>query len=126
YLYRDALKYKFESRERSEAESLVESINSHVSTGIYYGSDIKQAQVIAQLGRDRDYEYNYNTGTSQEFYWYFPEGVLYFPQDKTTYAFDQYFNRKPFTDLQYTVEDLANAYIQLSKYLYDEVGPVQF
>ena len=124
YLYRDALKYKFESRDRSEIAGMVESINSHVSTGIYYGSDIKQAQVIAQLGRDRSYEYY--DGVERESYWYSPEGVLYFPQDKTTYAFDQYFNRKPFTDLQYTVEDLVNKYIKLSQYLYDEVGSVEF
>ena len=124
YLYRDAKKYEFESRDRAEVEGLVESINSHVSTGIYYGSDIKQAQVIAQLGRDRSYEYY--DGVERESYWYSPEGVLYFPQDKTTYAFDQYFNRKPFTDLQYTVEDLVNKYIKLSQYLYDEVGSIEF
>lgn len=124
YLYRDGKKYDFDfdSRDREEIEGMVESINSHVATGIYYGSDIKQAQVIAQIGRERRYDYY----SEQEYYNYFPEGVLYFPQDKTTYAFDQYFNRKPFTDLQYTVEDLANKYIQLSKYLYDEVGTVEF
>ena len=70
-------------------------------------------------------DYDYYTGQQQEYYRYFPEGVLYFPEDKTTYGFDQYFDRKPFTDLQYTVEDLANKYIQLSKYLYDEVGTVE-
>lgn len=122
YLYRDANKYDLRSRDRASQEDMVQSINSHVSTGIYYGSDIKQAQVIAQLGRERRYDYY----TEQEYYNYFPEGVLYFPQDKTTYAFDQYFDRKPFTDLQYTIEDLANKYIQLSKYLYEEVGTVQF
>ncbi|MBR2166001.1 MAG: hypothetical protein IJ915_05625 [Paludibacteraceae bacterium] len=125
YLYRDGEKNGLGSRDSESQQKMVESINSHVKTGLYYGSDIKQAQVIAQLGRERHYDYDYYTGQQQEYYRYFPEGVLYFPEDKTTYGFDQYFDRKPFTDLQYTVEDLANKYIQLSKYLYEEVGTVE-
>ena len=82
-------------------------INERQTNGIYYNSDTKQAELRAQ--------------TTYDGYGYYPEMVLYFPQDGTTYAVDLYFDRAPFTDLQYTVEDLVNAYIRLSYWLYDEV-----
>lgn len=133
YLYRDIKKLDdggYYTRSREDAQKLVESINAHVKTGMYYGSDIQQASVIAQLARDTYYGGYWDevrdTWVDQEYEEYFAEGVLYFPEDGTTYAFDQYFNRKPFTDLQYTLEDLANKYIRLSQYLYDEVGEVSF
>jgi hypothetical protein len=96
---------------------------------MYYGSDIEQASVVAKLAQDTWYDYGYYDEYQQR--WveekheeYYAEGVLYFKEDGTTYAFDEYFNRKPFTDLEYTLEDIANKYIRLSKYLYDEVGTV--
>ena len=109
---------------------MVKLINRHQENGLYYGSNLKQAEVVAQVARETRYRYDYDyyTGQYREYTVneYYPEGVLYFPSDSTTYAFEQYFNRKPFTDLQYAVEDLANAYIRLSHYLYDEVGDISF
>lgn len=128
YLYRDIKKLDnggYHTTDRADAESLVESINSHVKTGLYYGSDIKQASVVAKLARETENS-PYSGDYYQESYEYYAEGVLYFQEDGTTYAFDEYFNRKPFTDLEYTLEDIANKYIKLSKYLYDEVGTVSF
>ena len=132
FLYKDVKKLDdggYYTRSRKDAEDLVTSINSHVKTGMYYGSDIEQASVVAKLAQDTWYDYGYYDEYQQR--WveekheeYFAEGVLYFKEDGTTYAFDEYFNRKPFTDLEYTLEDIANKYIRLSKYLYDEVGTV--
>ena len=133
YLYRDINKLEdggYHTRNREDAEALVAAIDAHMKTGIYYGSDIKQASVIPHLARERQYggywDNTYDKWVDQEYDEYFAEGVLYFPQNGTTYAFDEYFNRKPFTDLEYTIEDIANKYIQLSRYLYDEVGEVAF
>ena len=134
YLYRDVKKLDnggFFTRDATDARKLVESINSHMDAGLYYGSDIKQASIIAKLAREKrqDYDYyDYNQGRwiYNEYDEYYAEGVMYFENDGTTYAFDQYFDRKPFTDLEYTLEDIANKYIKLSRYLYDEVGEVEF
>ena len=114
YAYRDFKRQDgYNTRSRESVEEFCRLINENQTNGIYYNSDVKQAEVRVQVSGD-DYGY------------FEPEGVLYFPSDSTTYAFEQYFNRKPFTDLQYAVEDLANAYIRLSHYLYDEVGDISF
>ena len=111
--YRDYVKWadNYSSYSKTGCDKFCDIINGNQTNGIYYNSDVLQAEVRAQSAIDR---------------WddYYPEAVLYFPQDGTTYAIEEYFNRKPFTDLQYTIEDLANAYIRLSKLLYDEVGTI--
>jgi hypothetical protein len=88
--------------------------NENSTNGIYFNSDVKQAELRVIAAYDEIEE------------WYNPEPVLFFPSDGTSYGFEQYFNRKPFTDLQYMLEDIINAYIQTSQSLFDEVGTVEF
>lgn len=119
YAYRDFRKADgYDSYSKSSVQHFCDLINDNQTNGLYYNSPVLQAKVIAQVRSDYDNYYGEQR--------YEPEGVLFFPADSTTYAFEEYFNRKPFTDLQYTVEDLINKYIQLSKFLYDEVGEVRF
>ena len=123
YAYRDFKKWdgNYSASSQKGAEELCKLINANQTNGLYYNSDVLQAKVLAQVGVNSWQDYYGDTR-----YDYYPEAVLFFPSDSTTYAFEEYFNRKPFTDLQYTVEDLANAYIKLSKLLYDEIGEIRF
>ena len=119
YAYRDYMKWdEAENYENRHTKAMVQQFcsifNDNSENGIYYNSDVKQAELRVKAAYDEIDE------------WYYPEPVLYFPKDGTSYAYEQYFNRKPFTDLQYMVEDLVNAYIQCSKNLFDEVGTVEF
>ena len=57
---------------------------------------------------------------------YRPEPVLYFPIDGTSYSFEQYFDRAPFTDLQQSVENLINSYIHISTWLTQNAGEIHF
>ena len=119
YAYRDWMKW--EDTQRTSGYNSREAVNQFCSifsdnskNGIYYNSDVKQAEIRVQPKYDEVYNE------------WEPEGVLYFPQDHTTYAFEEYFNRKPFTNLQYMTEDLLNAFVQLSDSLYNAVGNVDF
>lgn len=110
YYYDYNYNYNSNSRERARAFCLC--FNDNIKNGIYFNSDVKQAEVRLQTMYDEAYDK------------YEPEGVLYFPADQTTYGFEEYFDRKPFTDLQDMVEDLINKYVGLSQNLYEEVGYV--
>lgn len=115
YAYRDYLNWddNYGTSTKEGCDRLCVVINENQTNGIYYNSDTKQAEFRAQTTQNRYGNYDV-------------ESVLYFPQDSTTYAIEEYFDRKPFTDLQYSIEDLANAYIRLSQLLFDEVGEVSF
>ena len=133
YVYRDIKnldKQGVEIDTQSGAQQYCEIINEGQTNGIYFNSDTKQADVRMQVYSEERWRYYYDeyydTYREEQYTAYGIEPVLYFPSDRTTYAFEQYFDRKPFTNLQYTIEDLANAYIRLSQYLYDEVGTVEF
>lgn len=94
------------------AQQYCDVINAAQTNGIYFNSDIKQADVRMMVTEHYgDYE---------------PEPVLYFPSDGTSYSFEQYFNREPFTDLQQSVETLANNYIKISSWLSNNVGEIHF
>lgn len=94
------------------AQQYCDIINAAQTNGIYFNSDIKQADVRMMVTEHYgDYE---------------PEPVLYFPSDQTSYSFEQYFNREPFTDLQQSVETLANNYIKISSWLTNNVGEIHF
>lgn len=122
YAYRDIDKWDREHRNstRENMEQLCQILNENQTNGIYFNSDVKQAEVRAQV---KEYTENYPTGegTYEQHTSYDVECVLFFPADGTTYAVEEYFNRKPFTTLQYTIEDIANAYIKLSNFLYNDV-----
>ena len=119
YAYRDFMKWdettnSSNRRTKNNVTQFCSIFNDNSVNGIYYNSDIKQAEVRVIPSYDE---------IEEEFY---PEAVLYFPQDGTSYGFEQYFDRKPFTDLQYMVEDVINEYIKTSKSLYDEIGDISF
>jgi len=102
-------------RTKKSTQQFCDIFNLNATNGIYYGNDTKQAELRVIVSYDERYDE------------YEPEPVLYFPADGSSYGFQQYFDRKPFTsDLKYMVEDLVNDYIRCSKSLYDEVGTVSF
>ena len=94
------------------AQQYCNVINNAQSNGIYFNSDIKQADVRMVVINDYDS--------------YSPEPVLYFPIDGTSYAFEEYFDRAPFTDLQQSVENLINSYIRISTWLTQNAGEIHF
>ena len=101
------------------AEQYCNIINNAQSNGVYIGNATQaEVRVIAMSETDSYY--------GESYYW--PEPVLYFSADGTTYAFEQYFeqNRQPFTDLKNSAENLVNAYIHLSSWLSQEVGDIDF
>lgn len=119
YAYRDYMKWdEADNHDNRHTKAMVQQFcsifNENSTNGIYFNSDVKQAELRVIAAYDEIEE------------WYNPEPVLFFPSDGTSYGFEQYFNRKPFTDLQYMLEDIINAYIQTSQSLFDEVGTVEF
>lgn len=94
------------------AQQYCDIINAAQTNGIYFNSETKQADVRMMV--------------TEQYGDYAPEPVLYFPSDGTSYSFEQYFNRKPFTDLQQSVENLANNYIKISSWLTNNVGEIHF
>ena len=118
YAYRDWMAweddYDGRFRTKESVKKFCSIFNDNATNGLYYNSDVKQAELKVITSYDEIEET------------YSPEPVLYFPEDGTSYGFEQYFNRKPFTDLEYMVEDLVNDYIRMSKSLYDAVGTVSF
>ena len=118
YAYRDYMAWDKEYgrfNSKTSVQKYCSIFNDNMTTGIYYNNDVKQAELRVVTNYDERYDE------------YEPEAVLYFPMDKTSYGFEQYFDRKPFTsDLRYMVEDLVNKYVQMSPSLYDEVGNISF
>jgi len=94
------------------AQQYCDAINNAQTNGIYFNSDTKQADVRMIALSDE--------------YSYWPEPVLYFPIDGTSYAFEEYFDRKPFTELQQSVENLINSYIRISTWLTQNAGEIHF
>ena len=90
-------------------QALCNLINDNQTNGVYYNSETKQAEV--QMTMSQDYYGDY-----------YAEPVLYFMQDGSTYAFEQYFDNAFYSELMQMVEDLANAYIKISDLLYNAVG----
>ena len=99
---------------KESCQQVCNIFNDNSENGIYFASDVKQAEVRVQPRYDERYED-----------WH-PEGVLYFPQDSTTYAFEEYFNRKPFTNFVQMAQDVANKFIQLSEDLENSIGQLSF
>jgi len=99
---------------QAATQQFCDLFNNNSDNGIYFASDIKQGEVRVQphlSESGRDYE---------------PEGVVYFPQDGTSYAFEQYFNRKPFTDFVQMAQDVANNFLRLSDDLSSQTGELTF
>lgn len=105
--YQELSKKSFASAQES-IEALCKWINDNQTNGIYYNSPVKQAEFRLQV-KAVDYEYNPGENRTE----YYPEVVIYFPQDGSTYAVESYFDSKPFTDLQKSAEDLIEAYMRL-------------
>ncbi len=127
-LYRNYLdleeNYNEYSSQKDYLDRYCEFVNTNQTNGIYYNNSIKQAEVRLQTIVEEEYIPSYTDDSYEAAEYYSTEAVIYFPEDQTSYAFEQYFNRKPFTDLISTVEDIANQYIALSETLKDGIGEV--
>jgi len=93
------------------AKALRNIYNSYCLAGLYYNSEVLQAQmafdIFASGSESGDYEM---------------EPVIYFPSDDTSYSYGQYFSERRFGSIIDLTEDVANNYLKLLK-LFD-IDPV--
>lgn len=93
-------------------------INKYVSIGLYYGNNIKQADVIMQPTLDGEFD-----GVKE----YYSIPVLSFPQDGTTYEVTTFFQSSKFNILTDMAEELVNKYKELdTKHLVSDEGRIEF
>lgn len=92
--------------------------NTNMQVGLYYNTPVKQAEL--QMDVELDEWYN----GYEEIKDYDQILVLYFPQNGTTYEFEDYFTEVAFGSLIDLAEDLVNSYIKLAKY--NEIEPIEF
>lgn len=105
--YTDGTKFVSEKNIRTKegCEEFCKFINDSQENGLYYNNSIKQAEIIVQPRVENVPSYD---GANVEYY--FPEAVVYFPADKTTYAIDEYFQSKQFADLVQSLQIVAQKY----------------
>ena len=84
---------------KKRAEAIVDIWNTNILLSVYYGSNIKQAEIIMVVD---DLEYDVVP-------------AIYFIEDKVTMQFDQYFTRRSYGSLIDATEALINSYIDLFK-----------
>ena len=92
--------HQMESKE--DYDAFCKLINEAQENGIYYNNNIKQAEL-----RWQTYAREYETGSV-----YYPEAVIYFPADGTTYSIEEYFSGQPFTDMLESFYALVNKYAE--------------
>lgn len=119
YLIRDFTRRSYSTEgSKEEVEKLCDMFNYNQRNGLYFNSNVKQATVLAQPMVEVS-ESGYEN--------WFMETVIFFPGDSTSYSIDSYFTRKPFTDVEWMIEDLANDYIDLYEELFgEEIGEFHF
>lgn len=107
--------------------------NSNMQVGLYYNTPVKQAELQMDLELD-EWTHSYG-GYYDENGEYVEEEyvvikdynrilVLYFPQNGTTYEFEDYFTEVAFSSVLDMAEDLVNSYIKLAKY--NDIEPIDF
>lgn len=107
--------------------------NTNMQVGLYYNTPVKQAELLMDLELD-EWTDSYG-GYYDENGKYVEEEevvikdydqilVLYFPQNGTTYEFEDYFTEVAFSSVIDLAEDLINSYIKLAKY--NEIEPIDF
>ena len=94
------------------ANANAEVWNENIYMFVYYGSDIRQAQVMMEV--------DVREGEDYQSYGIVP--VIYFIEDKMSMQFDQYFTRNSFGTLIDATEELINKYITFFKEL--QIAPV--
>ena len=107
--------------------------NSNMQVGLYYNTPVKQAELQMDLELDEWTDsyggyYDENGEYVEEEYVVIKDYdqilVLYFPQNGTTYEFEDYFTEVAFSSVIDLAEDLINSYIKLAKY--NEIEPIDF
>ena len=94
------------------ANANAEVWNENIYMFVYYGSDIRQAQIMMEV--------DVREGEDYQSYGIVP--VIYFIEDKMSMQFDQYFTRNSFGTLIDATEELINKYITFFKEL--QIAPV--
>ena len=102
------MKEKEYNEQRQWATDYAENWNENVYMFVYYGSDIKQAQIKMDVD-DMNYEV---------------VPVIYFIEDKMAMQFDEFFTRRSYGDLIDATEALINGYISFFKE--HQIEPVDF
>ena len=104
-----------------------------MQVGLYYNTPVKQAELQMDLELDEWTDsyggyYDENGEYVEEEYVVIKDYdqilVLYFPQNGTTYEFEDYFTEVAFSSVIDLAEDLINSYIKLAKY--NEIEPIDF
>ena len=102
--------------------------NTNMQVGLYYNTPVKQAELQMDLELD-EWTDSYWDNETEEYEYvtikdYDQILVLYFPQNGTTYEFEDYFTEVAFGSVIDLAEDLINSYIKLAKY--NEIEPIDF
>ncbi len=114
-----------EKRQRKAQLELADIYNDNIYVGIFYNSDIEQAQVKVDVFKDTD-EYGRwdpSTGEYEPVDYYELAPVLYFPADGTSYEFGEYFTENKFSNVLNITEDLINQYLDLLRYF--DIDPIE-
>lgn len=102
--------------------------NTNAQVGLYYNSSVMQAELQMDLELDEwtTSEWNDETGVYEEVIIkdYDQTLVLYFPENGTTYEFEDYFTEVAFGSLFDLAEELVNNYIKLLEY--NDIEPIEF
>lgn len=107
--------------------------NTNMQVGLYYNTSVRQAELQMDLELDEWTEHyggyydengEYVEEEEVEIKDYDQILVLYFPQNGTTYEFEDYFTEVAFGSVIDLAEDLVNSYIKLAKY--NEIEPIDF
>ena len=114
----DAWDKKEYGDERREMLDMVDIVNKHMETGLYYGNDIKQAELKLDVVKREGYYETYYDWTP----------AIYFPKSGTTYLVDDFYNQHitegTYSGILQMTEDLINHYISMFRYL--RIDPIHF
>ena len=100
---------------KASCQAFCEGLNKAFSAGLYFPSDPNTLQVEVRM-QPRAYEgekYDPISETYIPYTSYDPEPVLYFPKDRTSYAFEEYFTMNRFNTIIDMAENVVNSYIDL-------------
>jgi len=105
--YYDSYDYPNKRAAQAACEATCNNLNSYATTGVYYSSSTKQAQLRFQP------EFQDESWSSYTYWWWSVTPVLYFASDGTTYNFEDYFGNSRFLSVENLWDTLYSSYERL-------------